>query len=218
MHAEDNESKLDDVVQTILNRIANFLRHHSGKVLQHTLPLQLQVVHDVPLKSRAYRQLPEFLANKEAIINIKNQDTRGFGFAVLSALNPKSNKEHPNRPAHYIHLFKQYGLDAIRYPFAIEDIPAIDDKLGVTRNVFTFLHDKGEGRHPLYVKEKGHEKVIDLLFWDAHYTWLKNFRRFMADLSMKHTIHWCRRCLGHFDTADVLTIHQKYYEGLDSSG
>ena len=117
-----------------------------------------------------------------------------------------------------MNLFKQYGLDAIQYPVAIEDIPAIEDKLGVAINVFSFFDDKGEGRHPLYVSEKGHQKVIDLLFWDDHYAWIKNFRRFMADKSRNHTIHWCRRCLGHFDTDAVLTVHKKYCEGPDSSG
>ena len=34
-----------------------------------------------------------------------------------------------------------------------------------------------------YASEKGYKKTIDLLFWDDHYAWIKNFRRFMADLS-----------------------------------
>ena len=88
----------------------------------------------------------------------------------------------------------------------------------MTINVFSLFDDKGEGRHPLYVSEKGPEKVIDLLFWDDHYAWIKNFRRFMADLSSHNTLFWCRRCLGHFDNAAVLSIHRKYCEGLDSSG
>ena len=40
----------------------------------------------------------------------------------------------------------------------------------------------------------------------------------MADLSMKHTIHWCRRCLGHFDNSAVVRTHEKYCDGFDSSG
>ena len=50
--------------------------------------------------------------------------------------------------------------------------------------------------------------MIDLLFWEDHYAWIKNFRRFMADLSSHNTLYWCRRCMGHFDNPDVLKTHQ----------
>ena len=100
----------------------------------------------------------------------------------------------------------------------VEDIPAIEDKLAVSSNVFRFFDDKGKGRHPFYVSEKGHEKVIDLHFWDDHYATINNFRRFMTDLSRNHTSHWCRRCLGHFDNADVLKSHQLYCRGVDGTG
>ena len=32
------------------------------------------------------------------------------------------------------------------------------------------------------------------------------------------TLHWCRRCLGHFDTEDVLNAHKLYCHGLDTMG
>ena len=62
------------------------------------------------------------------------------------------------------------------------------------------------------------ERTIDLLYWDEHYAWIKNFRRFMADLSSHNTLHWCRRCMGHFDTEDVLKTDKLYCRGVDTSG
>ena len=55
MHAKDIESKLDEVLQTILTRNANFIRQHSGMVLEDILTLQLKVVEYLPLNGRAYR-------------------------------------------------------------------------------------------------------------------------------------------------------------------
>ena len=153
IHAKEVESKLDDVVQAILMRNANFIRHHSGMVLEDILALLLKGVEYLPLKCRAYRKLPEFLANKEAIINLKNQDKRCFGFTLLSALNRLSYKQHSNRPGHYFQLLEQYGLDAIHYPVAFQDIPRREDNIGVTINVFCFFDDKGENRHPLCLGE-----------------------------------------------------------------
>ena len=40
----------------------------------------------------------------------------------------------------------------------------------------------------------------------------------MADLSRNHTLHWCRSCLGHFDTEEVLNTHKRYCRGVDTSG
>ena len=217
-HAKDIEDKLNDVVQSILLRNAHFIRDNSGLVLNNILPMHYKAAVYHPLVGRAYQELPQFLTRKGAIINVKNQDDRCFGYAVLSALNPMSNKLHPNRPGHYIHLFHQFGLHNIAYPVAIEDIPTIEDKMGVSINVFGFKDDNGKARYPLYVSEKGHEKMIELLFWDEHYAWIKNFRRFMADMSSHNTLHWCRRCMGHFDNADVLKTHHLSCRGVDSSG
>ena len=120
---------------------------------------------------------------------------------------PLARAAHANRPGQYTHLFHHFGQDELRYPVSIDDIPAIEERLGVTINVFSFFTDEGKARHPLYVSEKSQEKVIDLPFWDDEYAWIKNFRRFNADLSHNHTIHCCRRCLGHFKNADFLSTH-----------
>ena len=140
---------VDDFVQTILFSNANYIRQHSGTVIEDILMLPLKAVEDLPQNGRAYRQLPEFLVQKEAIINGNKEANRCFGFAVLSALNPKSNKHGPNRPGHSIDLFQQYGLDDIVYAVPIDVIPAMQDQLCVKNNFFHFLDDKGEGRHTL---------------------------------------------------------------------
>jgi hypothetical protein len=36
-----------------------------------------------PLNTRSWKPLPKFIANKKAIINIKNTDNRCFGYAIL---------------------------------------------------------------------------------------------------------------------------------------
>ena len=40
----------------------------------------------------------------------------------------------------------------------------------------------------------------------------------MAELSMRHTIHWCRRYLGYIDNADDRKTHQLYRRGVDATG
>ena len=57
--------------------------------------------------------------------------------------------------------FATYGLDQIRYPVEIEDIPAIDEKLGMRINLYSFCDD-GEGRHRGYGTDV-FERTRDLL-------------------------------------------------------
>ena len=62
------------------------------------------------------------------------------------------------------------------------------------------------------------ERTVDLLYWDEQYAWIRNCRRFVADLSSHHTFHWCRSCLGHFSTEEVLNTHKLYCRGVYTSG
>ena len=181
--------------------------------------LRFKVCEYLPLVGREFKQLPTFLAQKKAIVNIQNTDNRCFGHAMVSALAPPLvHGEHAYRPENYNYLFQEKGLDQLTYPVEVASIPTIEDKLGIGINVFSFFDDEGKGRYPLYATTKVFEMTIDLLYWDEHYAWIKNFRRFMADLSRYQTIHWCRNCLGHFDTEDVLKTHKLYCRGVDTSG
>ena len=127
-------------------------------------------------------------------------------------------EDNPYRPYQYNRVFKTYNLDQLQYPVEVADIPAIEDKLGVGINVFSFFDDEGNGRYPLYATKKVFKRTIDLLYWHEHYAWIRNFRRFVADLSTHHTLHWCRSCLGHFTTEEVLNTRKLYCRGVDTTG
>ena len=101
------------------------------------------------LAGRTYQNLAQFFVSNKAIITVQNQDDGSFGYAVLSARSPFALTDHANRPGHFIQLFLQFGLHDFAYPVAIEDIPAIEDMLGVSINVFSFFDDEGKARHPL---------------------------------------------------------------------
>ena len=189
-------------------------------VLSDVLAFRYKVCEFLPLVGREYKQLPTFLAKKKAIINVRNTDNRCFGYAMASARASAlgAMEDHVDRAVNYHHLSREYGLDQLHYPVEVDDIPAIEDKLGVGINVYSFFDDEGKGRHPVYATEKAYERTIDLLYWDEHYAWIKNFRRFMADLSRNNTLHWCRRSIGHFYTEDVLKTHKLYCRGVETTG
>ena len=219
MNHEELLENLDAMLGTILLHNAHFVRQSSGLVLADVVSFRFKVCEFLPLVWRAYKELLTFLAKKKAIVNIQNTDNRCFGYAMASARAPPLvHVEHAYRPGNYNHLFTEYGLDQLNYPVEHADFPAIEDKLGVGINVFSLFDDEGKGRYPLYATKKVFARTVDLLYRDEHYAWMKNFRRFMADLSRNQTLHWCRSCLEHSDTEEVLKTHKLYCRGVDTSG
>ena len=211
------DDKLDAAAEDIMNRNANFIRDKSGLVLEDIVELKFFIFKKRNLYGRSYKELPKFLKSKHAIINVKNRDNRCFGYAVLSALS--EIQHHADAPYQYCGLFAQYGLNQLDYPVTIADIPAIEDILLVTINVFSFGDDQGRMRYPLYISKKVYPKCIDLLYWEEHYAWIKNFSFFMADVTKgNHKLYWCKACLGHFRVEHEYKTHLKWCRGFEEAG
>ena len=82
------------------------------------------MVKYAPLVGRGWQPLPEFLAKKEAIINIRNNDERCFGYALLYFLDSQIDAHrHANRANLYSEeIFERNGLVNIPYPIAPTDV------------------------------------------------------------------------------------------------
>jgi len=111
-----------------------------------------------PLASgSSYKPLPAFLQNKKAIINIRNRDNRCFGYTILAALyydrmpNAVRNRLL-NRPMNYTpEMFQQQHLDTLQYPIKPADVPAVEQQINMSINVFAYYDDAGRARYPAYI-------------------------------------------------------------------
>ena len=104
------------------------------------------------------------------------------------------------------------------YPVAIENVPEFEDLVKANINVYSFYDDDGRARYPEYVSKKKFNTSIDLLHWQDQYAWIKSFPAFMRDVVPTHTLHWCRRCLGHFANENTLNVHKRYCQGVQDIG
>ena len=88
-------------LRELCNRIkllnAKFIRELSGLVLSGILQLVIRGVRYMPLAGRCFRELPPYLKNKKAILNIQNNDDRCFGYALLFFLDPPFDRKHSER-------------------------------------------------------------------------------------------------------------------------
>ena len=74
-----------------------------------------------PLAGGSYMELPKFIKDKKACINVKNDDDRCFEWAVLSALFPaeKDGQKISKYKKHKDYL----KFDRINFPMQLKDIP-----------------------------------------------------------------------------------------------
>ena len=207
---------VDAMIKDLRNRHENAMQNVSNLVIREIKLAELLVAKYVPLAGSRYAELPAFLAKKKAILNVRNTDNRCFGYAVLSALLQMDRKEHAARPEKYDAKFEELGLDKLNYPVRLEDLEAVERQIDIAFNVYSFYDDEGKGRYCAYSSRIEVDNAIDLLFWEEHFAWIKDFSRFMGDITKhQHALHWCKRCLCHFQRTSAYAKHQLCCRGTD---
>ena len=81
---EEVFNEMVDEIEQAIQRTEN--AEGSGWVLESIINITLHTAEWNPLNAGSYMELPEYLKNKKAIINMKNQDDKCFLWCVLRAL------------------------------------------------------------------------------------------------------------------------------------
>ena len=128
-----------------------------------------------------YRLLPKFLFSKRAILNPKNNDHRIFGYALMLAFHPKDWKIYSSKPEIDQH-FHIHGLDKLKYPVLLDEIPDCEEKLNVRINVFSFDDAAGFKRHSVYISKNYKAEEVNLMYWEGRYALIKYLTRLFSDV------------------------------------
>jgi hypothetical protein len=170
-----------------------------------------------PLNGSSYIPLPEYIANKKAVINIKNDDNNCFIYSVLCGYLDICDKPHPERVNHYTNHLKLFKYEEKDMPMKIDKIMHFEKRNQLRINVFGIEENS---IYPLYVSSnRSNEefKLINLLFigdrnGNNHFTYIKNFNRLMKiDDGNNRTNYVCQYCC-QFTTVskEGLEKHSKY--------
>ena len=170
-----------------------------------------------PLNGSSYIPLPAWVANKKAVINIKNDDNNCFIYSVLCGYLDIYDKSNPERVSQYANHLKLFKYEEKDMPMKIDKIMHFEKRNNLRINVFGIEENS---IYPLYVSSnRSNEefKLINLLFigdrnGNNHYTYIKNFNRLMkVDDGNHKTNYVCQYCC-QFTTVskEGLEKHSKY--------
>ena len=210
----DEEDIYITMIERILENMAVFQSLGSGWRLYNIIKLELHTVSYTSLRGETWIALPKELANKNAIINMKNTDNKCFLWCVLRALNPyeknridKKLKEKENT----------LNMDGIEYPVSLKDIDKFE-KQNPTISSTVFSYNEKNKVFPLRVSEYVYTREVNIVLMliekngVKHYTWVKNISRLLSTQVSNHNgkHHFCLRCLNPFWTHKSLEKHLEY--------
>ena len=210
--ATDLSKLFDQMTDKIFELIQNFNNKGSGWQFDRVEHLDININPYNPLSASSYIPLPSSLADKKAIINVKNEnDNECFKWAVTSAVfSQDKNAER---------LSKQMKKDSekfdwtgIEFPVSLKQIDKFENQNNYTINVFGYE----KVVYPLRISKKNDKQVINLLLIaneeTNHFCWIKNMSRLISKQKSDHNgkLHFCYRCLNSFHSEKSLEKHTEY--------
>ena len=182
----------------ILENISTFQNSGSGWVFKSIVSLEIHTVKYQPLSGSSYIPLPKYLADKKALINLKNDDQQCFKWAVTRAINPtESHSEWRDKKLKA--SADTLNWDNITFPTSLSQIDKFErNNPSVSVNVFGFA-EKGSCRdaksenivYSMRTSPYEREHEVDLLLFSGdnqtkHYCVIKNLSRLLSSQKSKH--------------------------------
>ncbi|CAA9998755.1 unnamed protein product, partial [Nesidiocoris tenuis] len=121
LSADDITSHIKTHFEDLLNKEGkNQPSQGSGWTLSRVRRLVMNFSQYHPLKGSSFVELPKWVKDKKACINVQNTDNFCFIYCVLCALNDP--QIHPERTYHYGNRINDDIFQGFTYPLSLSDI------------------------------------------------------------------------------------------------
>src|SRR5882757_6794819 len=203
---------MNDHINGMIDRYTN---QGSGWTINRILRHFISINKYSPLTVRSYIKLPPIIQNKKATINMQNKDNKCFMYCLGRALDQNPEKKNLERVSkHLKNVCVELGLDKIKMPVSLKDIPKIENDFKLDINLFGF---KGGDIYPLGKIKKSpaeqHKSMVNLLIVSNektnHYVLIKNFNRLCFKITKyERKKHICMNCIKNFSSEGRLEDHK----------
>lgn len=214
-----------NIQDNIHSKIENDSFQGSGWSMCEIINLTFNIHKYSPLKAGTFVDLPNFIKNKKAVLNIQNNDEYCFLWCIMAALFPVKNNgcKTSSYPAFQDHL----KYDDLEFPLKLKNVKKFEIMNDLSINVYAF--EKKEV-YPVYLSShKSNKETIHLLMLSAedpndkifsdddenddelfdfndddfsvfHFCLIKNLSRLVSTSLSKRRgkVFICDRCLNHF--------------------
>jgi len=213
------EQKLDEFIENTKGEIEHWSERVSGWEVERITIAYVDVEIYHPIPGGTYLPLPAWLANKKAIINMKNRDKEFLRWALRAALFPPKDGKDPQRTSKYP-VNDSINYEGIDFPTPIKQIDKLEAQ---NKNLtITIFGCENKNLFPLKVSGRREEKnvrQVNLILIESgevqHYCCVKRVSALLFDKSLNNKTHYCLMCLSHFTKANLLEDHKKYRNGVN---
>ena len=176
--------------------------------------LEIHTVEFNPTKGSSYINLPDWISNKKAIVNIQNKDDKCFLWCILRYLHPR--KDNDSRLTDLKKYEFSLNTKGITFPMKLKDISKFE-KLNPELPGINVFSDDNMIIYPLRMADRDCKNTIDLFLYEedgnTHYTLIKDFNRLIKSQktsSKNGKIFICKKCFTHYTKPELLEKHIKY--------
>lgn len=224
----------EHVKDKLLVKTEEFQEKDSGWSLVEIVNLSVNINRYVPLRggSSTYTQLPKFIRDKKAVVNIKSNDPYCFLWAVTAALFPTYSNS--TATSSYPHFSSVLQYDGLTFPISLDSISKFEKLNDLSINIYGIERDERKKNKvivPIYLSQrKSNKPTIHLLVLETvididdddddyagdmfnnrvfHFAWIRNLSRLVKSQISRHKCQtWlCDRCLNHFNSEKYLHQH-----------
>ena len=205
----------EEMIQEMIEAMENYNKRGSNWIFKKAIRLEVNFVRWKPLGGKplggsGWVPMPEKLAQKKAIINIKNTDNFCFKLCMARAKNPV--KSHPEVVTEKLRRqAEEFDWTGCTFPMAVDKIKFFEKRNNVSVNVYYW--DKAV--YPLKITKEEKPFHVDLLLLkkdsQTHFALIKNFSRLASSqvTGGKTERFFCKRCLNSFPRVESLEKHKE---------
>ena len=186
-----------------LDKIMHLFKNFHGLVLTH---------------GSSYIELPGWIQNKKAVINLQNKDEECFKWAVIAALHHEDIKQNPEKISLLRPYENQNNWKGLEFPVSTKKIDKFEKKNPVIAVNMLLSNKKSQNIYTVHRSKHNLEckNQLNLLMIEdggkRHYTIIKNISRLLKSLNATHkgAYHFCINCLNGFRTASAKDERYEY--------
>ncbi|CAP21366.1 Protein CBG24840, partial [Caenorhabditis briggsae] len=135
--ADDRKVFYEKLKSDLVNRLEHYQGKGSGFRLNRIIGLRMFQTKIKPLSGSKYIELPDWLKNKKAVVNIQNKDVKCFMWCILAHLYPVD--QNPERVSKYKDHISKINFEGFEFPFQVKDVDKFEKRNNLAVNIVT--HD-----------------------------------------------------------------------------